>query len=202
MAKVKDRNLGLGRLYAKALLDLAEEQGSADELLEELTALAGYLAGHPELEELFGSPLVEEEARARTIEKVFRGNASDLLVDALQVIHRKGRLGSLRAIAEATRQELRDRRNQVDAMVRTAVPLSADLRGRLTESLARFTGRTPTLFEKVDPALIGGMVVEVAGTKIDTSVASRLKGLGAALERRASEEIHRGSAAHISEERS
>ncbi|HYU35431.1 MAG TPA: ATP synthase F1 subunit delta [Thermoanaerobaculia bacterium] len=199
MARVDDRNLGLGRLYAKALLDLADEQGNADELLDELTALAHYLEGHPELEELFGSPLVDKTARGRTIEKVFRGRASDLLVDALQIIHRKGRLGSLRAIAEAYRQELRDRRGQVDVFVRTAVPLTAELRARLSDSLAGFTGRKPTLFEKVDPAVIGGMVVEVAGKKIDTSVASRLKDLGAALERRASEEIHRGTAAYTSE---
>jgi F-type H+-transporting ATPase subunit delta len=199
MASVDDRNLGLGRLYAKAILDLAERQGGADELLEELTELARYLESHPELVDLFASPLVEEDARAATIEKVFRNRASDLLVDSLQVINRKGRLGSLRAIAEAYRQELRDRRGLVDAVVRTAVPLNEGLRARLTESIARFTGRKPTLIERVDPSLIGGMVVEVAGTKIDTSVASRLKGLGAALERRASEEIHRGTAAHISE---
>jgi F-type H+-transporting ATPase subunit delta len=199
MASIDDRNLGLGRLYAKALLDLAEQQGSADELLEELADLARFLESHPELEDLFGSPLVKDEARAATIEKAFRGRASDLLVDALQVINRKGRLGSLRAIAEAYRQELRDRRGQVDAFVRTAVPLNDGLRARLTDSLARHTGRKPTLIEKIDPSLIGGMVVEIAGTKIDTSVASRLKGLGAALERRASEEIHRGTAAHISE---
>jgi F-type H+-transporting ATPase subunit delta len=196
MASVDDRALGLGRLYARSILDLAEEQGQADELLEELTGLAQYLESDPELGTFFGSPLIEEETRARTIEKVFRGRASDLLVDAVQVINRKGRLGSLQAIAEAYRQELRDRRGLVDAMVRTAVPLTDSLRAGLTDSLARFTGRKPTLIEKVDPSLIGGMVVEVAGTKIDTSVASRLKDLGAALERRASEEIHRGAVAY------
>jgi len=199
MASIDERNLGLGRLYAQGILDLAEEQGKADELLEELTALARFLEGQPELEEIFASPLVEAEARARTIEKVFRGRASDLLVDALQVINRKGRLGSLRAIAEAYRQELRDRHGLVDAVVKTAVPLTEALRERLTDSLAGFTGKKPTLIEKVDPAVIGGIVVEVAGKKIDTSVASRLKDLGAALERRASEEIHRGTAAYISE---
>ena len=199
MARIDDRNLGLGRLYAKALLDLAEERGNADELLDELTDLAGYLEGNPELVNHFGSPLVEGADRARTLEKAFRGRASDLLVDALQVINRKGRLGSLRAISEAYREELRDRRGQVDVHVRTAVPLTADLRARLSESLARFTGLQPALIEKVDPSVIGGLVVEVAGTKIDTSVASRLKGLGAALERRASEEIHRGASAYTSE---
>jgi F-type H+-transporting ATPase subunit delta len=193
MSSVDDRALGLGRLYARSILDLAEEQGQADELLEELTGLAQYLESTPELGTFFGSPLVEDETRARTIEKVFRGRASDLLVDALQVINRKGRLGSLRVIAEAYRQELRDRRGLVDAKVRTAVPLTDALRAGLTDSLARFTGRKPTLLEKVDPSLIGGMVVEVAGTKIDTSVSSRLRDLGAALERRASEEIHRGT---------
>jgi F-type H+-transporting ATPase subunit delta len=199
MSRIDDRNLGLGRLYAKALLDLAEEQGSADGLLDELTDLARYVEANPELVNLFGSPLVEGADLARTLEKIFRGRASDLLVDALQVINRKGRLGSLRAIAEAYRQELRDRRGQVDVHVRTAVPLSEGLRARLSESLARFTGRQPTLIEKVDPSVIGGLVVEVAGTKIDTSVASRLRDLGAALERRASEEIHRGAAAYTSE---
>jgi F-type H+-transporting ATPase subunit delta len=199
MSRIDDRNLGLGRLYAKALLDLAEEQGSAGELLNELTDLAHYLEGHPELVNHFGSPLVEGTDRAQTLEKVFRGRASDLLVDALQVINRKGRLGSLRAIAEAYRQELRDRRGQVDVFVRTAVPLSEGLRARLSESLAQFTGRQPALIEKVDPSVIGGLIVEVAGTKIDTSVASRLRDLGAALERRASEEIHRGASAYTSE---
>lgn len=199
MASIDDRTLGLGRLYARAILDLAEEQGSADEIQEELAELARLLESRPELEELFGSPLVEEEARAGTIEKIFRGRASDLLTDSLQIINRKGRLGQLRAIAEACRQELRDRRGQVDAVVKTAVPLNEELRGRLADSLARYTDRKPTLIEKIDPSLLGGMVVEVAGIKIDTSVASRLRGLGAALERRASEEIHRGAAAHISE---
>lgn len=199
MASVDDRNLGLGRLYAKAILDLAEEQGQAGELLDELTDLARYLESHPELEGVFGSPLIEAEARAGTIEKIFRGRASDLLVDALHVVNNKGRLGYLRAIAEAYRRELRDRRGMVDVNVRTAVPLTESLRAGLTDSLARFTGRTPALIEKVDPSVIGGLVVQVSGTKIDTSVASRLRDLGAALERRASEEIHRGATAYISE---
>lgn len=199
MASVDDRTLGLGRRYAGAILDLAEEQGQAAELLEELTGLAAHLESSPELTQFFSTPLVEEEARERTIEKIFRGRASDLLVDVLQVINRKGRLGALAAIAEAYRQAYRDRRGLVDVHVRTAVPLTEGLRARLTDSIARFSGRTPTLIEKVDPSLIAGLVVEVAGTKIDTSVASRLKDLGTALERRAAQEIHRGTAAYISE---
>lgn len=194
MARVTDRDMTVGRLYAKAVLELAEEKGQADEMLEELAQVVGHLDQSPEFEQFLSSPLVDEGARAQVIENVFRGRASDLLVDTLEIINRKGRLGVIRAIAEAYRIEHRELRGWVDVEVRTAVPLSEALRARLKDSIAAFTGRKPNLIERVDPSLIAGMVVEVAGKKIDASVASRLRGLSEALLARASQEIHRGRA--------
>lgn len=194
MAKVDNRDLAVGRLYAEAMLDLAEERGQSDALLEELQDLTGSLDQSPKLEHFLASPLVDEEGRARVIEDLFRGRASDLLVDSLQVINRKGRLGQIRAIAEAYRRAHRDLRGWVDVNVRTAVPLSENLRSRLADSIAAFSGKKPTLIEKVDPSLIGGMVVEVEGKKIDASVASRLRDLSEALSARAAREMHSGRA--------
>jgi F-type H+-transporting ATPase subunit delta len=198
MANVDDRNLAAGRIYGGAMLDLAEERGEADALLGELAELVKVLDGQPQLEELLGSPLVDEDERSAALEKIFRGRSSDLLVDSLQVINRKGRLSLLRAIAEAYRLEYRDRRGLMDIRVRTAVPLTEPLRAQLTEALARFTGKQPSLVERVDPAVLGGLVIEAGGQKIDTSVATRLRELSAALGRRASQEILR-SRAYISE---
>lgn len=197
MTSVDERSLALGRVYARAILELAEAQGQGAALLEEIGGLAQLLDSDPELEHFFSSPLIEPEVREPVIEKVFRGRASDLLVDTVQIINRKGRLGVLRAIAEAYRLEYRDLHGLVDARVRTAVPLSAELRARLRAAVAGFTGREPSLIEKVDPALIGGMIVEVAGRKIDSSVAYRLRQMGAALDRRASQEIQRGNASFV-----
>jgi F-type H+-transporting ATPase subunit delta len=193
MASVNDRAMTLGRIYAKGILELAEAEGQGEALLGELADLAGILDGDADLQQFFGSPLIDEEAREKVIEKVFRGRASDLLVDTLQVVNRKGRLGILHAIAEAYRLEYRELHGMVDARVRTAVPLSAELRARLRETVARFTGKQPDLIEKVDPDLIGGMIIEVVGKKIDSSVAFRLKQVGASLDRRASQEIQRGT---------
>jgi F-type H+-transporting ATPase subunit delta len=78
--------------------------------------------------------------------------------------------------------------------VRTAIPLGEALRARVRESVARYTGKQPRLIEKVDPSLIGGIVIDVEGRKIDGSVARRLREIGQALERRASEEIVRARA--------
>ena len=198
MANVDDRDLAVGRLYAEAMLGLAEEQGASDTLLDELRELVGFLDQNPKVEHFLASQMVDEEGRARVIEDLFRGNASDLLVDSLQVINRKGRLGQLRAVVEAYRTAHRDLRGWVDVHVRTAVPLDDALRARLKDAMAASTGRKPVLVERIDPSLIGGLVVEVEGKKFDASVASRLHDLSDALLARASREIHRGGA-YVSE---
>lgn len=192
MANVDDRELEVGRIYAEAMLGLAEQNGQSDALRDELQELVAFLDQNPKVEKFLSSPLVDEQARARVIESLFRGKASDLLADSLQVINRKERTGSLRAIAEAYRIAHRELRGLMDVHVRTAVPLSDALRKRLVETLAASTRRQPTLIEKVDPSMIGGLVVEIEGRKFDASVASRLKDLSAALLARASREIHRG----------
>lgn len=194
MAKIDDRQLDLGRLYARSMLDLAEEKGEADALAAELEGVTALLAGNAELGEFLASPLVDDEVRARVIERVFRGRASDLLTDSLQVINRKGRAGLLPAIVLAFRREHRDRRGLVDAWVKTAVPLAPESRARLAAEVSRLAGRKAELIERVDPSILGGLVVEFAGEKIDASVASHLAGLGQALFARASAEIHSGKA--------
>jgi F-type H+-transporting ATPase subunit delta len=194
MANVDEQEREIGRLYAEAILHVAEESGQSEELLEELNGFVEYLDRNPELEQFMASPLIEEAPRAQVIEEAFRGKASDLLVDSLLVVNRKGRLSAVRAIAVAYRRELRNLRGWMDVIVRTAVPLTPALRERLNQVLAASTSRKPTLIEKVDPSVIGGLVIEVEGRKIDASVASRLHDLSAALLARAAREIHSGKA--------
>jgi len=196
-----DRELSIGHVYSRAMLDLAEQQGQADSLLEELQGLVEYLDGNPELDRFLSSPLVEDEDRARVLEKAFRGRASDLLLDSLQVINRKGRLSLLRGIVEGYRSGHRELRGMIEARVRTAVQLSDALRARVRETVARHTGRQPILIETVDPSVIGGIVIEVGGQKIDGSVANKLRELGKALELRASQEIVR-SRSYVSQQES
>jgi F-type H+-transporting ATPase subunit delta len=194
MASIDEREREVGRLYAEAILHVAEEQGQAEELLEELNGLVEYLDRNPEFERFLASPLIEEEPHAQVIEDAFRGKASDLLVDSLLVVNRKGRLSAVRAIAVAYRAALRDLRGWMDVHVRTAVPLTDALRARLTAALAATTSRKPSLVEHVDPAVIGGLVIQIEGRKIDASLASRLHHLSEALHARASREIHSGKA--------
>ena len=197
MANVSDQELSIARVYSRSMLKLAEERGEADSLLGELKGLVEYLDRDPDFELFLASPLIDDEDRAPFLERVFRGKASDLLVDSLQVVNRKGRLGLLRAIAESYRSEHLVLRGMVEAHVRTVVPLTEPLRERIRAAVARFSGKTPVLVEKIDPSLIAGIVVQVGDTKIDESLSRRLRELSVILENRATQEILRARGSQV-----
>ena len=192
MAGFDDSQLAVASVYAEALLDMAQERGAVDELSAELQSIAAMFDRDPATAALFSSPMVDARARAAALERIFRGNASELLADSLQVIQRKGRLELLPAIAEAYRALRDQRQGVVDALVTTAVPLSAELRDRLTRELAQALAKQPRLAEIVEPAILGGVVIEVDGKKFDSSVSSQLRRLEANLLERATNEIVRG----------
>lgn len=193
MANAEEQQGGVAQIYAGALLSLAEERGVADQVLDELGGLADLASQDRAFETFLASPLVEPETRAKTFEKLLRGRASDLLVDALQVVNRKGRLALLPEIANAYRQAHRRLRGRVQVFVASAVPLTEALRETLRAAAARYTGKTPELVLSVDPQLLGGMVVRVGDERIDSSVRTRLERLSGALLRRASQEVQSGS---------
>lgn len=194
MATISDKEMGLAQVYAQAMLSLAESKGQSDALLEELLDLVKLLDQHPQWARVMTSPHVDAETRRKAIDKAFRGRASDMLTDALQIINRKGRLELIRAIVEAYRLAHEELRGEVDVHVRTAVPLSAALRDQVRDLAAKFSGKKPELFEEVDPSLLGGVSIRIGDDKFDATVSSRLKAAKADLLERASEEIHRSRA--------
>ena len=192
MAKVTDQEIAVARVYSGAMLQLAESKGEADNLLAELLELVRYLDGDSAFEDFLSSPRIDVQAREKTIEKVFRGRVSDLLVDSLQVLNRKERLALLRAIVETYRLSHEELRGRIDVHVTTAIPLSKKMRQKLAEVASRHAGRQAELVETVNEAILGGMVVRIGDEKFDSSVATRLRTLGDALAERASQEIHSG----------
>ena len=186
-----DKQMAVAQVYSRAMHDLAQARGEADALGEELAELAAFVAGREELATFFSSPLVDAGDRAKSLERLLRGKASDLLVDALQVINRKDRLDLLGAIAEAYHLLHQEHLGQVDVRVATAVPLSVALRRRLESVLAEHSGRRPQLIEEVDPSLIGGIVLRIDDEKIDASVIHEIGRLRCALRERSEQEIHR-----------
>ena len=191
MAKADDKQMSVAHVYARAIHDLAKARGDADHVAEEIEELAGYLERDEDFASFLASPLIEPKDRAKTLEKLLRGKASDLLVDSLQVINRKERLGLLAAIAEAYHLQHQEHLGRVDVHVRSAVALGDQLRQRLITVLGKHSGKEPVLIEEVDESLIGGMVLRVDDEKIDGSVVHEIDRLRKALRERSEMEIYR-----------
>lgn len=188
-----DRQLALARVYAESLFALAEERGVGDEVIEELEGLVALMSRDPGLEVFFASPLVDEKGRRKVLEDSLRGEASDLVVDTLQVMNSKGRLEFLPALARAYDDVLDERRGRVDVTVTTAVELPESMRQQLRDTLGRVTKREVRIVETVDPEILGGIIVSVDDRKIDYSLATNLRRLDHQLRDRATSEIHRAT---------
>jgi F-type H+-transporting ATPase subunit delta len=192
MATDRSQQAAVARVWADSIVALAAAEKREDELLEELTSLVELLDRDADLDRLLASPLVDDEAKRALLERALRGRASDLLIDTLQVLRRKGRLGLVRAVAVAYREEWMRRRNRVEVRVTSAVPLSDDVRQEIRLAAAERTNQHPVLVERVDPALLGGLVVEIGDDKFDSSVARSLSRLEEALLARGSRELLSG----------
>ena len=191
MSSQAEKLAGIAQVYAQALHQLAESRGMADDVLEELRWLAGQIAEQPGLEHFVSSPLIDGGDRAKSLDKMFRGKLSDITVDSLQVINRKGRLAAVPAIATAFADRHRKHRGQVDVEVVTATEVSEETKTRIVQALRDYTGSEPDLTLRVDPSLIGGIVLRVGDEKADASVKSKIEIVRRLLEDRSAREIHK-----------
>ncbi|MCC7293339.1 MAG: ATP synthase F1 subunit delta [Phycisphaerales bacterium] len=177
MGAADPKTQAIAGVYADAILGLAEERKQADALLDEIVELQQLLDTDATLGAFLTSAQIDAKQRAATIEKVLRGRAGDLLVDALQVINAKGRMELLPEILESYRSAHDAARKISEVQVTTAVPLAEDLRASLKAAAERYTGGAVKLVESVDESLLGGLIVRVGDVKLDTSLSRHLRRL-------------------------
>lgn len=180
-------------VYAQALLNAAQKRGQADAVLEELRGIVNDVFGRDPFFELFlASAAVARDRKDELLRKTFQGRASDTLLDALLVLNQHGRLDLVRGVAQVY-GELYDRRhNRTRVDVRSAVPLTDGQLERLRQELRDVLRREPILQTRVDPELIGGLVVQVADWVYDASVRGHLRDIRNHLIERSSHAIQGG----------
>ena len=196
MSGVTTEQLALAKVYAEAMIQLAESKGEMDLLARELADFASRIEQSADLASFLTSPLTDREARETAVEKLFRGKYSDLFIDSLQVLNRKGRANLVPAVAEAYALAREERLGRIRIIVRSAAPLTDELRAGLRDVAARYTNKEAELAEEIDESLIGGLVVQIGDEKFDGSVRTKLVRLGEALRERASREIF-GDRSHV-----
>jgi F-type H+-transporting ATPase subunit delta len=164
----------LARVYAEALLALAEQDGAADDIGGELHAVASDIVGkNPTVAAFLDNPAITPKTKLPVLGAAF-GGSSDLFKKFLDVLARNSRLGLLRDISAAY-QGIRDKQaGRVRVLVRTATPLADDQQAELRQTLASKLDKEPILSVRVEPALLGGLIVQVGDRVYDSSVRTRL----------------------------
>jgi F-type H+-transporting ATPase subunit delta len=174
-------SVSIARRYAKAIFAIAKEQNRLEQTGVELDALAN-LASDPDLEAVVSNPILGEKSR-QAIARIF---ADQLELDSTTrnfvcVLADHKRLDQLVGIADHYRRFVDLSLGRTRADIVSAGELRTDDRRALVAALEKLTGKTVLATERVDPGLLGGLVVEIHGKVYDGSVQTQLQLLAASI---------------------
>lgn len=168
----------VGRRYAKALLDLAREQGELDAVLKDVGSLSDAWKESADLRNIVRNPIVPKPALKGVVDAVMEKlGVSKLVRNTVNLLADKGRLGQLEDVLHALEELAEAETGRVRVEVTSAKPMSDAYYTRLTEKLQRVTDRQVVLVRKQDPSLIGGVVTRVGDQVFDGSLSNRLSEL-------------------------
>jgi F-type H+-transporting ATPase subunit delta len=168
--------------YAVALFELARDGKALDSVGENLAALKSALAQSSEFKNLITSPVIGRDLATKAIAAV----AASLKLDALTgnflgVLAQNRRLSQLPAVIRAYETLLSNHKGEARAEVVSAHPLTKTQITALQKSLRARVGREVAIEAKVDPEILGGLVVKIGSQMIDSSIRTRLNSLAQAM---------------------
>ena len=165
----------LAREYGEGLYALAVEEKTEEAWLGDLATLLAVFREQPDYLRLLGNMALPREERLALLDQTFRGRLHPYLLNFLKLLCERGVLGDFSGCEQTYRELYNEAHKVVEAVVTTGVALTDDQRSRLLKKLRDMTGERVNITEKVDPAVLGGVVLEMNGRRYDNSVATRLE---------------------------
>lgn len=167
--------------YVEALLAVTRAEGNTEAVQHELIAFADAVRDNDQLRTALSDPLLPGSIKEQITTDLLSGRANDTTRALIAMIVAAGRGAELPDIADAFASQAAAARGRRVAVVRTAVPLTADQHARLANALTQAMGGDVELQVTVDPSVVGGAVTTIGDTVIDGSIRSRLNKMRDAL---------------------
>ena len=163
--------------YARALFDVVvKEKGDLEQIEEQLAAVIDLFKQYPTLERVLLNPAVPvPRKRAAVTELTARLGVTTILAKLLVLLAERDRLALLPDLLATYRERLLDRRQVVRAEVTTTAPLTAERADEIGRRLTEVMGKTVTVAQRVDAAILGGVVARIGGTVYDGSLTRQLE---------------------------
>lgn len=168
--------------YAAALFDLAKEERQLPQVEADLKAFQAMLDASADLRRLVRSPVISADDQAKGLDAVLRkAGVSSLTANFFRLIARNRRLFAVADMMRNFRALLARERGEVSADVASAHALTPEQLNALKDALRVQIGKDVQVNTRVDPALLGGLVVKVGSRMIDSSLRTKLGNLKVAM---------------------
>lgn len=175
-------NLSLiGNRYAKALIALANEQGKLEEVYNDMKFFETVCSENDEFRKIMANPIVRHEKKFGILKKIFENRVTNVTFSIFNVLTRKNREQLLYPIAQEFHKLYDEQKGIQKVQISTPVALTDAQKAQFSQIVSESMNKTVELTEKIDESLIGGYVLKVGDTQIDTSVKHKLSELKAAM---------------------
>jgi F-type H+-transporting ATPase subunit delta len=161
------------RMYARALYEAAKDKGRLDPVREELADFVEAQRQVPELRELLRNPQLDKRVKASALEELL-GGEEVLVRNFLLLLTEKNRAGEIDEIAREFERLVAVEEGILDVEVTTAVELSDEEAREVMKQIEKASGRKVEATRRIDPDLIGGIVLQAGSLRLDASVRGRL----------------------------
>ena len=166
--------------YSSALYSLAEDMELTDKVLEQLSKINTILSENSDFAELLDSHAVKCAERLSAAEDVF-GGCEEIVLNFIKILTEKHLVHILGRCASAYRRVYNKKHNISYVTAETVLPLGEELKSALLEKLEKVTGKTIVLENRVNPEILGGVVLKAEDSEIDASLLGQLQDMAKSL---------------------
>ncbi|MFO0549334.1 MAG: F0F1 ATP synthase subunit delta [Polyangiaceae bacterium] len=165
----------IGRRYARAIFEIAKEEGQAAAVAEQISDFAATYEASSELSTVLDNPLVADDVRNAIVTEIAqRTGGNQTAQRAIRLVAKQRRLRAMPDVARHLRRMVDEDAKVVRAHATTASQVSSAFLDKLKAEIERATGNKVVLSHSVDPSLIGGVVTRIGDRVVDGSIRSRL----------------------------
>ena len=175
MAASLDEKMAVADVYADALYELAKADGAVADTRSELDELLKLHDADPDFAEFLVTGALNEDQRAASLEKMFRGKLSDRVLDTLLVMNAHGRCGLMASLHRCLVLRDEEERNEIEAVATSAVELSDERKAQVVKLAEEKADLTPLVKFVVDPAILGGLILQIGDWRYDNSLRRQLR---------------------------
>jgi F-type H+-transporting ATPase subunit delta len=166
----------LAQVYSRALFEVGRERGKLAQLREQLGQFADALAGNRELSIFFFSPYFSSKEKQEALARVLEG-ADEEFVNFLGLLIENHRMPVIYRIRQQYERLWEEENRTLPVEITSAIQLDPDTTDELGKAIGERAGRTVKLAARVDPEIIGGIIVRVGNSILDASIRTRLEQL-------------------------